>query len=654
MFNGTIQVAVDGTGAIHSLRASDVPPAVTGRFVLDEAAAARAALAGFGGSARWTGTPNVRRGWYAMTTQTRPAFQVEQATANPPGAWRVTVDAETGRILFRQNRRLHAAGDGRVYELSPVERGVGVLCPMASGKYTLCAAPIDVKPLPNLNGDRTSLAGSQAGPVYQCNGAAFPETAEEFKNCTPIASATGDYAFTPDGSQQASTTDEFAGVMAYYQLDRHVTFLKRLAGSDLDAVAALVAIPVFVNAYELKQTSPPSLEPYANAHFDPLAKAIVFGQAPGVDLAYDASVAFHERNHAAFEQLVPGAFPIGLDAKGAAMEPMALNEGSADVLAAAHTGSSKLGFYAGNRLAALPFLRDVDNVKTCKGTGAKTSQLGRMAVDGMNGESHDDGEIWSGFSWELTKALQGATTACGESSCPSAAAAIQFQAAQLAAGREASTYQSYAEDLATAAGLVLTDAALLSQARTAIQAAVTSHKLDECDREFPLYAGETKLQYIGYRYGSFQLKVTTTGPAMLRVCSFSGLPGTAWLRKDAPVTLVNPAITGDTDASGSLAVSLTTQCTALGQVDQVAISEAGTWYVLFDVPGADGTNGVEGLVVRAGTTGIASRPGGSAMNEGPGAGGGSTSSGGCGIGGGGLSLLALAPLLLAGRRRARS
>lgn len=262
-------------------------------------------------------------------------------------------------MLFREDARLHAVATGRVYDLSPVQQAAGASCPRGAGGTPAACAATELVPFPNLVSDAT-LTGSQIS-VYDCRGGSYPTARGATAGCAqvehPSAGPDGStYDFAPDPTG-TSTTDGFAAAMAYYQLDRHYTFLK---GLDRALAALLLPVPAFVNAYS-------GGLPYDNAHYSPSLKGVVLGQGTSADFAYDASVLFHELTHAAVD--MRGGFWSGLDSLGALEEPTAVNEGTADSLAVAHTGSSQIGPYVASSWLAQPYPRDVDGGSTCQGGG---------------------------------------------------------------------------------------------------------------------------------------------------------------------------------------------------------------------------------------------------------------------------------------------
>jgi hypothetical protein len=105
VFGGEVVVGVDAEGAVFLVNASDVPPLPSGRFALSRTSAVRAAKASLGQGLELTGLPATLQGWQASGQSLRAAWRVDLVARRPAGEWRVCVDAETGEILLRLDRR---------------------------------------------------------------------------------------------------------------------------------------------------------------------------------------------------------------------------------------------------------------------------------------------------------------------------------------------------------------------------------------------------------------------------------------------------------------------------------------------------------------------------------------------------------------------
>jgi hypothetical protein len=575
VFGGDLVVGVDAQGRIRAVNAGDVPGAASGSHAIGEQAAVAAALAAFPGGARGAGPARVTAGWRGLVGQLRAAYQVDFVASDPAGDWRVYVDGATSAPLFRESLRFQASAPGSVYQVSPAESLTSV-CPLgANGAHAVCFSPVAVT-LPNLS-TGASLSGTQTA-VFNCRGG----DASAASPCLAVPAVSGGFSFAPD-TTWLSITDDFAAVMAYYHLDRHATFLKSidptLPGGTLRALNG--SLPGLVNYREAGN-------PVDNAFYSGAADAMVFGQGTFADFAYDASVMYHELTHGVVQAW--GGFATHTDQLGALEEPGAVNEGTADALAVSETGHSLIGafpFAFGS--APAPFLRDMDDpavVRTCKGNGTVVPQFGITAINGLDGEVHDDGEIWNGFFWEVFRGLEGAgIRGCG-GACP-AGAALQYQALHLAGGTSP-TLATYWLSFKTAATNLFPGK---PEVATYVDCVARRRGMDQCDRTVPVYQGETKLQFVRQRYSPFQMVVEVPGTsAGLTICSDRGTATTIHGRVGAPVGLTFNT-PGSTDATfvedGS--EPFTQPCSGGTHTFTLDSTTPGAvWYLLFDSPTALG------------------------------------------------------------------
>jgi hypothetical protein len=111
VFDGDLVVGVDARNAVVLVNGSDVPPRAEGRVRLSRAAAVRAALAALPDVATQD-EPIAVRGWRAGGEVLRPVWRVDFSAQQPPGDWRTYVDAQTGQVLFRTDRRAFGGAAG--------------------------------------------------------------------------------------------------------------------------------------------------------------------------------------------------------------------------------------------------------------------------------------------------------------------------------------------------------------------------------------------------------------------------------------------------------------------------------------------------------------------------------------------------------------
>jgi len=104
VFDADVVVGVDSTGAVILVNASDVPTRISGKAVISGGAALRAAKAAIPGL-EGGGEATVERGWRGWVDVIRPVWRVDFVATRPPGDWRTYVDAQTGKVLLRMDRR---------------------------------------------------------------------------------------------------------------------------------------------------------------------------------------------------------------------------------------------------------------------------------------------------------------------------------------------------------------------------------------------------------------------------------------------------------------------------------------------------------------------------------------------------------------------
>ena len=599
VFGADLVVGVDAQNRIFLVNSGNVAPATWDRHLLGEAQAFGSAVSSFARGARGVEAVSVTAGWKAVAGALHAVYRVDFVARQPAGDWRVFVDAQTGRALFRAP--LRSSVNGNVYPVSPAETA-DALCPLASGKPSICAPTVSIA-FPNLSSG-TDLGGSQT-TVYNCKGADAPTSSAGIPGlCSSVAPlpANGGFGFSADSTFQLNS-DDFSAAMAYFHLDKHLAFFKKLdpnLPSGASGRALTGSLPALVNVQEGGKA-------FENAFYSPLIDAMVFGQGAHADYAYDATVMYHESTHAVVSAW--GGFDIGIDAQGGLDEPGAVNEGTADSMAVSETGRSEIGsFLSAVNPSPLPSGRELDDpgvLRSCQGSGTQVTILGGLnALNGLDGEVHDDGEIWNGFYWEVFRGLRAAGVKGCSGTCE-AGPAIQYKALQLAAGT-GPTLNGYWQTFKSAASALFP-----SDPRVAAYADCVARRrqMDRCDRTVTVYAGERKLQFVRLRYSPFQIVVPATGAWQFSVCSLNGTPTTAYARRGSPVQLsgIDPT-THDATVTRDASQTFTQACSA--GVATFSLTIGGTWYLLFDSPNAFvGTNpGSEIYRVDIAPSGVSARP----------------------------------------------
>lgn len=263
-----------------------------------------------------------------------------------PAEWKMYLDAETGAILDKHNLLRFVDGKGRVFDPNPV--------------VTLNDTSIN---------DRTKLPDKAYSEVVlrELKSTGFIEgpfvTTKTTKN--RIKRTNRDFRFK-------RTDRAFKEVMVYFHIDRLQRHLQDMGFKNV------LNRPIPVNIDGQRDD---------NSHYSPSDRDLTFGTG-GVDDAEDAEIILHEYGHAIQDDQVPGF--------GASNEGGAMGEGFGDFLAASFFSDAKpkeMKPTVGNWDATAysgdepPYLRRLDSNK-------------KYPKD-IDGEVHDDGEIWSACLWEL-------------------------------------------------------------------------------------------------------------------------------------------------------------------------------------------------------------------------------------------------------------
>ncbi|MFH1131443.1 MAG: hypothetical protein V1754_08915, partial [Pseudomonadota bacterium] len=190
--------------------------------------------------------------------------------------------------------------------------------------------------------------------------------------------------------------DTFAEVMMYHHVTSvHDQFKDRLGITHMDnPMRSIVNIQAYIDLFsgwigiENAAFVPKETGTFLKEFGVDLNKgedAIIFFQGNNVDMAYDATVIYHEYTHAV---IGPALTANAKTQYGVDPSPAALNEGLADYFAASFLDANVIGSYG---MAATGHQRDLERDFACP--------------DHVVGETHYDGEIASGALWDLRKIL---------------------------------------------------------------------------------------------------------------------------------------------------------------------------------------------------------------------------------------------------------
>jgi Zn-dependent metalloprotease len=104
VFDGDIVIGTTGDSTVIVVNTSAVPAKVTGKARTSRSAAIRSAKAAIP-KLKTSDAGHAERGWRAAGQAVRPVWRVDFVAARPAGDYRSYVDAETGKVLFRVDRR---------------------------------------------------------------------------------------------------------------------------------------------------------------------------------------------------------------------------------------------------------------------------------------------------------------------------------------------------------------------------------------------------------------------------------------------------------------------------------------------------------------------------------------------------------------------
>jgi hypothetical protein len=387
----------DDVARLVALRlVSDLPSDTTPSVSAEEAAlfasfavgrevdAARANLA------IWPGPSGSRLAW-VMSPE--PAMNLAFAPV-------VVVDAMNGKLLLRFNTAKEAVGN--VFATNPVKSPGPIQIPLpVTGDGTLLenelvatASCIDHKTIKQFGSTK----------VHVCD-------VEQ----TAIADKNGNFLYSP--GKDTDPEDKFAEVSMFYHTN---IIYKKFHSFDPGFQVQAGPLPAIANlrlaqGYPVAPGAAPDLEkmanpdlplaPFMNAFFTPYdpaheilamlglgAGAILFGQGPTIDFAYDGDVVYHEFTHAAVAATLKLVSHPRVDEQGTSYAPSAMNEALADYFSSAITGDPEVGEYAAPDInPGFPYVRTLENTDTCPAS--------------LGGEEHQDSTVFSGALWDVRKKL---------------------------------------------------------------------------------------------------------------------------------------------------------------------------------------------------------------------------------------------------------
>jgi hypothetical protein len=169
--------------------------------------------------------------------------------------------------------------------------------------------------------------------------------------------------------------NKFEQVMVYYHINQTQEYIHQLGFTDVNNESQDFSVDTV---------------PDDNSWYDPSTDMITTGEG-GVDDAEDAEVIWHEYGHAIQDDVVPDF--------GETEEAGAIGEGFGDYWAVTMSVPVSKGFN-------LPCVMDWDatSYTTDEPHCLRRTDTGKT-TDDIDGEVHDDGEIWSNALWDIHQAL---------------------------------------------------------------------------------------------------------------------------------------------------------------------------------------------------------------------------------------------------------
>jgi Zn-dependent metalloprotease len=272
---------------------------------------------------------------------------------SPSGSTETVVDATSGAVLSSRSLTKEVNGTGQVFDPNPVVTLKNEnLKDQSDSNAAVPTAAYKKVTLTNLASGTTTLTGAYV----------------KIRNGNIATSSTRTYVYQRNA-------DQFEQVMAYYQLTQAQKYIQSLGFQDINKEAQ----DVFTDTI-----------PDDNSFYDPSNDTITYGRG-GVDDAEDAEVVWHEYGHAIQDDEVPGF--------GSSEQAGAIGEGFGDYFAVTMSQPVSNGF-------GVPCVMDWDSTSYTSTVPhcLRRTDTNKTTAD-IDGEVHDDGEIWSRALWDINKAL---------------------------------------------------------------------------------------------------------------------------------------------------------------------------------------------------------------------------------------------------------
>jgi Zn-dependent metalloprotease len=273
------------------------------------------------------------------------------------GTVRSLLDASTGTVLKEERTVRQADGKGRVFDPNPVVKLQNEsLTDNDNADSPVFKRAYRSVTLTKLDRGKTTLQGSYANNISD----------------NPVTSRRRVYNFN-------RSDDGFEQVMAYYSITSAEEYIHRLGFSDVNNEPQDFITTGFTDD---------------NSFYDGTTDSITFGTG-GVDDAEDNEVIWHEYGHAIQDDQVPGF--------GESEEAGAIGEGFGDYWAVTMSQATS------PNTATTPWacVMDWDSTSYTDDTPhcLRRTDGPKVYPGDLDGEVHDDGEIWSHAIWDVNRAL---------------------------------------------------------------------------------------------------------------------------------------------------------------------------------------------------------------------------------------------------------
>ncbi|GLZ01953.1 bacillolysin [Actinoplanes sp. NBRC 103695] len=278
-------------------------------------------------------------------------------TASPGGTVRSVLDASSGALLKEERTIQEADGRGQVFDPNPVVKLQDEsLTDEDDAASAIPAAAYRTVKLTNLDDGKDTLQGEYANNISD-NAVTSPKRVYKFDR----------------------ENDHFEEVNTYYSLTEAQKYIHRLGFTDVNNEPQDFRTTGFEDD---------------NSYYDDSDDSITFGTG-GVDDAEDNEVIWHEYGHAIQADQVPDY--------GLSEEAGAIGEGFGDYFAVTMTQATSPDTAVTPWACVMDW--DATSYTSDEPHCLRRTDGTKVYPEDLDGEVHDDGEIWSRALWDINKSL---------------------------------------------------------------------------------------------------------------------------------------------------------------------------------------------------------------------------------------------------------